>query len=368
MSTWQIERNARGLALEGDLRIADAVPIWQRLRELAANARAPLELDVTRATAIDGAIMSLLVDLRAELAGRGLRAEIVGAPEPLQPVIHLYRGDVAPQVRAPQVKPGAITAIGAATRRWIERSRQQVGFLGDLVAAVGRAVRGRARVDWRSLPVLIAQAGLDGVLIVVVLNFLLGFVMAFQTARYLDMYGANIYVADLVGISITRELAPLMTAIIIAGRSGAGYAAELGTMRVSDEIDALRTMGFAPMSYLVVPRMLALVIVAPVLTILGDVVGVAGGAVVASTTLDVPASAYLAELRDAVVPADIWTGLVKSVAFGAVIAFIGCQQGLGARGAASGVGRGTTATVVYCLFTLVVVDTLFTMLFRWWVP
>jgi phospholipid/cholesterol/gamma-HCH transport system permease protein len=114
--------------------------------------------------------------------------------------------------------------------------------------------------------------------------------------------------------------------------------------------------------------MLALVIVAPVLTILGDVVGVAGGAVVASTTLDVPASAYLAELRDAVVPADIWTGLVKSVAFGAVIAFIGCQQGLGARGAASGVGRGTTATVVYCLFTLVVVDTLFTMLFRWWVP
>jgi phospholipid/cholesterol/gamma-HCH transport system permease protein len=135
-------------------------------------------------------------------------------------------------------------------------------------------------------------------------------------------------------------------------------------MRVSDEIDALRTMGFAPVPYLVVPRVLALVVVAPVLTLLGDVVGVVGGIVVGRASLDITPAGFLSELRTAVEASDVWTGLCKSAAFGATIGLIGCQHGLATRGAASGVGRGTTSTVVTCLFAIVVIDTLFTIVFR----
>jgi phospholipid/cholesterol/gamma-HCH transport system permease protein len=209
-----------------------------------------------------------------------------------------------------------------------------------------------------------ARAGAEGVPIVLLLNFLVGFVMGFQSARQLQLYGANIYVADVVGISVTRELAPLMTAIIMSGRSGASFAAELGSMRVSEEIDALKTMGFAPAPYLILPRVVALALVAPVLTLLGDVVAMAGGAVVAVATLDVSARGYLAELRSAVGSSDIWTGLVKSFAFGIAIAFIGCQQGFATRGAAEGVGRSTTTTVVSCLFSIVLIDTVFTVFFQ----
>src|SRR5581483_10399324 len=168
-------------------------------------------------------------------------------------------------------------------------------------------------VDWRSVPALAERAGMDGVTIVLLLNFLVGFVMAFQSARQLQNYGANVYVADVVGISVTRELAPLMTAIIMSGRSGAAFAAELGTMRVSEEIDALRTMGFAPAPFLILPRVIALAMIAPVLTLIGDIVGVAGGAVVAASSLDVSPRGYLAELKSAIFVSDVWTGLVKSV-------------------------------------------------------
>ena len=188
------------------------------------------------------------------------------------------------------------------------------------------------------VPSLAERAGVDGVPIVLLLNFLVGFVMAFQSARQLKLYGANVYVADVVGISVTRELAPLMTAIIMSGRSGAAFAAELGSMRVSEEIDALRTMGFAPAPYLILPRMVALAMVAPVLTLLADIVGVTGGMAVGVSSLDVSARGYLAELRTAVVASDVWTGLVKSVAFGTAIGFIGCEQGFSTRGAAEGVG------------------------------
>jgi phospholipid/cholesterol/gamma-HCH transport system permease protein len=309
--------------------------------------------------------MSLLVGVRAALAGRRVQCEIIGARDAVQPLVHLYGGDEPPVV-LPQrsVHKGAIARIGAATEQVLAQLRRAVSFSGELVESLATIVRRPSTSSWRTLPRLLERAGTDGIPIVVVLNFLLGFVMGYQATRVLKMYGANVFVADIVGVSVTRELAPLMTAIIVAGRSGAAFAAELGTMRVSEEIDALRTMGFQPMPYLVVPRILTLAIITPLLTLIADVVAVFGGLVVAATTLDLTPAGYLAELRLAVENPDVWTGLVKSVAFGIAIAIIGCQQGLATRGAASGVGRGTTATVVYCLFALVVIDTLFTMLFR----
>jgi phospholipid/cholesterol/gamma-HCH transport system permease protein len=200
--------------------------------------------------------------------------------------------------------------------------------------------------------------------IVLLINFLVGFVMAFQSAKQLKMFGANIYVADLVGISLTRELAPLMTAIIICGRSGAAFAAELGSMKVNEEVDALRTLGIAPLDWLVVPRIVALILVAPLLTLMADAVGILGGLLVGVISLELTAQGYYIETLHSVHGWDILTGLIKSVVFATAISLVACQQGLAATGGAESVGRRTTASVVTSLFSLVLIDSIFTILFR----
>jgi phospholipid/cholesterol/gamma-HCH transport system permease protein len=361
VAAWDIVRVDDRIALSGELRLADGPAIWRALRRLARPANKSLDLDITRATTIDGSIMALLVDVRARIIAQGVRCEILGGDQQLREVVRLFRGN-APAVQRlpPPVHVGAINRLGAVTQRAARRSASFISFVGELAATW----RHLLAINMRSVPALIVRGGADGVPIVLLLNFLLGAVVALQTMQYLRLYGADIYVADVIGISVTREFAPLMTAIILAGRSGAAYAAELGTMRVSEEVDALRTMGFAPVPYLVVPRIIALAIAAPVLTLFGDVVGVIGGLAVGNYSLDVTPHAFVAEMRTAIVPSDVWTGLGKSIAFGGLIALIGCRQGLTTTGAASGVGRGTTSTVVQCLFAIVIVDTAFTLLFR----
>ncbi len=198
----------------------------------------------------------------------------------------------------------------------------------------------------------------------VLINFLIGFVMGFQSAVQLKQFGANIYVADLVGLSITRELGPLMTAIIVCGRSGAAFAAELGTMKVSEEIDALRTMGFGPLRFLVVPRILALFLAMPILVMLGDLVGIAGGLLVGVTSLDLTIMGYLNETQNSLHMWDVFQGVIKSGVFAVAIGIISCQQGLATTGGAEGVGRRTTAAVVSSLFALILIDAGFTVLFH----
>jgi phospholipid/cholesterol/gamma-HCH transport system permease protein len=197
-----------------------------------------------------------------------------------------------------------------------------------------------------------------------VLNFLVGFVTAFMSARILEMFGANLYVASLVAISMTRQLGPLVTAIIVCGRSGAAFAAELGTMRVEQEVDALRTFGLQPFGWLVLPRVIALVLVTPVLTLLSDLVGMLGGLVVAVMTLGLTKRMYFNTIRAWLVPWDVESGLWMSAAFGLAIGFISCQQGLSASGGAVSVGERTTKSVVQSLFAIVLLDAAFTVLFR----
>jgi phospholipid/cholesterol/gamma-HCH transport system permease protein len=200
--------------------------------------------------------------------------------------------------------------------------------------------------------------------IVLLINFLVGLAMAFQAAAQLKRFGANLLVADLIGISVCRELGPLMTAIIISGRSGAAFAAGLGVMQVNGEIDALRTLGFQPMRYLVLPRTLALLIVAPLLTILADVAGVLGGLVVGVLSLDLTVRGYLNQTTRVVTLWDLSSGVLKSVVFALFIALIACQQGLATTGGAEGVGRRTTSAVVLTLFSLILTDALLTIVFR----
>lgn len=362
---WRVERLPERVKLGGELRIADATAVWRKLRSVGEETRAPrLDIDLADATIVDGAVMALLVALRASLTSRGVACEIVGASPELGPIVHLYGGDEKAALPSRPAPLGAVARLGAGVAVVLRALHQVTTFLGELVAATRGFFGGPAALNWRSIPRLVERAGADGVPIVLLLNFLVGFVMGFQSSRQLELYGANIFVADIVGISVTRELAPLMTAIIMSGRSGAAFAAELGSMRVAEEVDALKTMGFAPAPYLVLPRVIALALVAPALTLLGDVVGVLGGALVAVTSLGVSARGYLAELQSAILTSDVWTGLVKSVAFAVTIAFIGCQQGFATRGAAEGVGRSTTTTVVSCLFAIVIIDTVITVIFQ----
>jgi len=362
---FEVARRDDVLVLSGELRMPDATRVWRALQSIAAKISSPrIAIDLASATVVDGGIMSLLVELRRDLASRGISCEIIGASERVVPLVHLYRGDAEPEPTKATPRRTLLERAGRGLEDAVASASRTLVFVGEMTAATAGAFVRPATLNLRGIFALAERAGIDGIPIVLLLNFLVGFVMGYQSAHQLRLYGANVYVADVVGISVTRELGPLITAVIMSGRSGAAFAAELGTMRVSEEIDALRTLGFSPGRYLVIPRVIALAIVAPVLTLVGDIVGVGGGAVVGATSLDVSVGAYVAELQTAVFAKDVWTGLVKSIAFAIAIALIGCQQGFATSGGASGVGRRTTSTVVICFFTIVILDTLMTVYFR----
>jgi phospholipid/cholesterol/gamma-HCH transport system permease protein len=239
-------------------------------------------------------------------------------------------------------------------------------FIGQVARAVLRAPLRPSSINWRDLGRLMEQVGADALPIVLLISFLIGLVMAFQSAGTLASYGANVFLADMVGLSMTRLMGPLMMAILVAGRSGAGISAELGTMKVSEEIDALRTLGLDPIGFLVIPRVLALVLMVPFLTLLADFVGIVGGGIIGITLLDLTPSPFINRLTEALTLWDVATGVILSVAYGIAIGLIACERGLATTGGAEGVGRFTTAAVVTILFHLVIITSVFTSLFMFW--
>jgi phospholipid/cholesterol/gamma-HCH transport system permease protein len=198
------------------------------------------------------------------------------------------------------------------------------------------------------------------------LTFLVGVVIAYQGAEQLRKFGTNIFIVDLVGISLLREIAPLLVAILIAGRSGSAYAAEIGTMKVTEELDAVRTLGIAPMNLLVLPRTLALVIALPLLTVYADMMGVAGGMLIASSQLNVSVAAFVARFEEAVAVRHFLIGLGKAPFFAMIIALVGCYQGFQIRGGVDDVGRHTTISVVQSIFLVIVFDAICSILLNWW--
>jgi len=217
-------------------------------------------------------------------------------------------------------------------------------------------------VRWRDAWVIAERAGVDAIPIIGLIGFLLGLIMAFQSAIPMRQFGAEIYVANLIGLSMLRELGPLLTAIILAGRSGSAFAAEIGTMKVKEEVDALVTMGLEPVRFLVVPRVVAAVAVTPVLAVFSNFFGLVGGAVV-MRSLGFPLVTYVHQIQSAVVPRDMLGGLSKSLVFGLVVAAIGCLRGLQTRTGASAVGDSTTSAVVSGLVLITIVDGLFAVVF-----
>ncbi len=361
---YELQCDGDRVRLIGDLRMHDAAAIWRDIRKVVDDSTGTVVFDLSSVPTADGSVVALLVEIRAELAARGVTAEIVGANERVETIVDLYSGHEAFAKRKRRRPEGTIAQLGRATLEASAEAKAILHFLGSMVLAAGTLVRHPRAGNWKDVAPLCETGGANAVPIVLLINFLVGFVMAFQSAQQLEMFGANVYVADLVGISVTRELAPLMTAIIVCGRSGAAFAAELGSMKVNEEIDALLTLGLTPFGWLVVPRVVALVLVVPALTLIADFVGVAGGMLVGVMDLGLTAQGYIVETLAAVQAWDVITGLLKSLVFATAIALIACQQGFSATGGAEGVGRRTTSTVVTSLFAIVVLDALLTVVFR----
>ena len=243
------------MRFSGRLRFRECFATWQNVRGLAEAVAPParLDIDLSGVEHLDGAATALLLELRADLEAKGVAPEIVGAHGAVSAMLELYGAHAPrPSLQPPPAPIGILDQIGRETLAMLGESKG-LDFVGDVVVAGAQALRRPSLVNWGDVPKLMERAGADGLPIVLMINFLVGLVTGFQAALQLKQFGANVFEADLVGLSITRELAPLMTAIIVAGRSGAAFSAELGTMRVSEEIDALRTLGFDPYHFLVFP-------------------------------------------------------------------------------------------------------------------
>jgi phospholipid/cholesterol/gamma-HCH transport system permease protein len=221
-------------------------------------------------------------------------------------------------------------------------------------------------LKWDSTFHQMVLAGVNSIPIVGLISLFVGVILALQGAYAMRQFGATYYLTMLVGVAMTRELGPLITAVVIAGRSGSAFAAEIGTMKVSEEIDALEAMGLNSTKYLVVPKYLALLVMMPCLSTFSDVAGIVGGGAFEVLDLGQTFRIFLTSTRDALVMRDIWTGLVKSVVFGLVIATVGCYEGFSVKGGAEGVGKATTSSVVVSIFLVIFADVIFTALFYYW--
>ena len=253
---------------------------------------------------------------------------------------------------------GLLTRVGNETILVFNQAYALLGFMGEVVYALLRFFVGRARYRARDLFLFIQEAGFEALPIVSLISFLIGVILAFVGAYQLAVFGAEIYVADLVAIGMTREMGPIMAAIIMAGRTGAAYAAQLGTMQVNEEIDAFKTLGVSPMEYLVLPRILALTLMMPLLVLYADVLGIAGGMLVGVYLFDITMVQYINQSLESLNLTNIFLGVSKGLLFGLLISSAGCFQGIQSGRSSAAVGQATTAAVVMSIVGIVVFDSI----------
>jgi len=340
-------------------------PLERRLAALSPPGEGELVIDAGAVTAMDTSGAWLLHRTIRELEARGRAVRVQGLRPEFDALLKLVvaRSPEGPAPAAPA--PGLLEKVGRLAWRSLVGGFGLLAFVGEVAVALGRALAQPRRLRWRPILYNVQTAGFEALPITGLLTFLLGIVIAYQGAEQLRRVGANIYIADLVGLAMLRELAPLITAIIVAGRSGSAFTAQIGTMKVTEEVDALRTVGVAPMDQLVLPKLLALVVALPLLTVYTDAMGILGGMVMARAQLDVSYLTFLDRLDEAVSLRHFLIGVGKAPVFAAIIALVGCYQGFQVTGSAESVGRQTTVSVVQSIFLVILVDALFSIAFSW---
>jgi len=313
----------------------------------------------------DSGLVSFLTRLSEFCRQRGISDDREGLPIGLRRLLEL--AEAVPEktgTRSEAAKVSFFERIGDATLGYGLSVREFFGFLGDLSVAFGRMLRGKARYRTIDLLEVIQQCGADAVGIVTLISFLVGVILAFMGAVQLAQFGAAIYVADLVGIGMVREMGAMMTAIIMSGRTGAAFAAKLGTMKVTQEIDALTTMGISPLEFLVLPRVLALVLMMPLLCLYADFVGILGGAFVGVAMLDLSLRSYFRETISTLTLINLLGGLFKATVYGALIGIAGSLRGFQCGNSSSAVGDAATQAVVTSIVLVVIACGLFAVVFN----
>lgn len=312
----------------------------------------------------DSSILVFLAGVSSACRERGVALDGAGLPAGLHNLLDL--ADAVPEPVGARKQPtprGFLERVGEHVLRPISAAGDALSFIGNMTATSVALVRMKARYRASDLWLLIQQCGVEALPIVTLISFLVGVILAFISAVQLKQFGAQLYVADLVGIAMTREMGALMTAIIMSGRTGAAFAAELGTMKVTQELDALGTAGFSVLEFLVLPRVLALIVMMPLLCLYADVVGILGGATIGIGMLDLSWTTYIQETATAVRLGDTMGGVFKSAVYGALIGTVGCWRGLQAGSSASAVGTATTSAVVTSLVAIIVACGAFAFLF-----
>jgi phospholipid/cholesterol/gamma-HCH transport system permease protein len=364
VADWRIERRGDTalLTLSGDWLFEGSgsrtVADLRQLREQVGDCTR-LGFECRAVARWDSALVAFVRALQAG-GGPGLTLDLSGLPVPAQRLLSLAAADHGlGDPDDPPAHHSLAWRVGAMVLRAWGEVVAGTELLGLTVLSIGPALSGRLRARAADVVALMRESGSGAVGIIAIVNGLVGAILAFVGAVQLQRFGASIYVANLVGITVIREMAPIMTAIVMAGRTGGAYAAQIATMEGNEEIDALRALGISPYDYLVVPRVVALVAMMPVMYFYACLVGLAGGLLVSSIMLDMAPRVFLGQLRGGIGPAEFYIGVTKSVVFGAYIALAGCRLGLSAGRSAADVGRAATSAVVACIIGIIALDAVF---------
>ena len=323
-----------------------------------------LIVETSDLTGWDSALLTFLLKLEELCAQRQVVFDHAALPQGVQRLLALATAVPERQgARREVVRESLLVRLGQGALAGAESAREFLTFLGQVALAFGQFMRGRARFRGVDLALIVQACGAQALPIVSLISFLVGLILAFVGATQLRPFGAQIYVANLVGLGMAREMGAMMTGIIMAGRTGAAFAAQLGTMTVNQEIDALTTMGLTPMEFLVVPRLLALVVMVPLLCIYADLVGILGGAVVGIGMLHLEPAQYYQQTLSALHLSDFIVGLIKGAVFGILVALAGCLRGMQCGRSASAVGAAATSAVVTGIVWIIVSDALLTVIY-----
>jgi phospholipid/cholesterol/gamma-HCH transport system permease protein len=362
--SWALQDETLVLTLTGRLDAYQMGALWQPVcDEVRRHQPSELRVEAQAVTYCDTAGVALFLALERLQHSRTAGFTLSGLRPEFAQLVPLFA-----QMPAPDPAPSRWRIrhlpeeVGRAAVSLSQEIYELISFTGELTVAVGAGLRRPGRVRWLDVLRVMELAGVQALFIVMLVGFLMGLIMAFQSAVAMRQFGAEIFVADLVGLSMLRELGPLMTAVLLAGRTGSAFAAELGTMRVREEIDALETMGLEPVSFLVLPRVIGAVLVTPLLTVFSGLAGVIGGALVL-WGMGIPPVTYFNEMLTNVTYVDMLGGLFKALIFGVLVAAIGCQSGLQAGRGPSAVGAATTSAVVSGIILIALVDGVFAVIY-----
>ena len=356
------------LSIDGTLTGQDCFGLTRDLAGQLGKDTRSVQVDLSRVGEIDDFGVVTLLDMYKRCRARNIAFSLATVPENITDFLKLtdYENLLTTPACTPRHTPDIVTRLGGKTIETLDNLRGLLIFIGDMVLGLLLVLAHPGRLRRGDTLTVMQRVGVDALPIVGLLSFLLGLIMAFMSAVQLKQFGANIYVASLVALSMVRELGPIMTAIIVAGRSGSAFAAEIGSMRISEEVDALTTMGFNTTLFLTVPKIIGTLAVVPLLNLFSDLFAIAGGMLIGITSLDLTVQGYMTQTLRTLTLFDLFWGLGKSAVFALLIAGIGCFRGFQVRGGADAVGRATTSSVVSSIFMIIVMDAVFAVILRYW--